>query len=127
MTASATLPDPKRRWYGLAQRHLRMASRLLRAGFPDGAFFHAYHAYERIVCAFIAAQGIPVPPEGATILTTPRGKKVYLTPRRGLQEPSVHRARLLFFAELADRSKSYARTHAILSRFMTVNNRNDAL
>jgi len=40
-TVSVVRPDAKRKWYGLALRHLRMASRLLNLGFGDGATFHA--------------------------------------------------------------------------------------
>lgn len=39
-----------------------MAERLQRAGFFDGAVFHAFHAYECVVSALIAAHGNPVPP-----------------------------------------------------------------
>jgi HEPN domain-containing protein len=64
MTISGAPLHIKRKWYSLALRHLRIASRLLGAGFADGAYFHVYHAYECGVSAFIAAHGVPVPPEG---------------------------------------------------------------
>lgn len=82
---STTPPDYKRKWYGLALRHLRMASRLLDSGFSDGAIFHAYHAYECVLSAFITAHNYPVPPEGWTKLTSPSGKSIlaYPSPRGG--------------------------------------------
>ena len=46
MTTHASAPHPKRKWYGLALRQLRMASRMLGAGFHDGAFFYSYHAFD---------------------------------------------------------------------------------
>jgi len=64
---------------------------------------------------------------GATRLTSPRGKKVFIAPRSGRQEPSTHRAKVLFFDELADLTKPYAQLHAHLSRFMTNERRNNAL
>src|SRR5712692_9084702 len=91
MTVIIVSPDPKRKWYGLALRHLRMASRLLDSGFSDGAFFHTYHAYE-------------------CVLTSPKGTKVighYPSPKGGIQERSAHKARLIFFSELADATKAY--------------------
>src|SRR5438270_9855049 len=97
-TAPIAQPDRKRKWYGLALRHLRMASRLLRAGFADGAIFHTYHAYECVLSALIAAHGHPVPPEGWTTITTPSGRTVslYPSPSGGIPDRSAHRARQLF-------------------------------
>ncbi len=76
MTVAIVPPDPKRKWYGLTLRHLRMASRLLDSGFPNGAIFHTCHAYECVLSAFIAAHGYPVPPEGWAKLASPKGTKV---------------------------------------------------
>jgi HEPN domain-containing protein len=72
MTTISAMPDPKRKWYGLALRHLRMASRLLDSGFADGTVFHAYHAYGCVLSALIAAKGYPVPPDGKTQTISPR-------------------------------------------------------
>jgi len=79
-TISVVRPNAKRKWYGLALRHLRMASRLLDSGFADGATFHAYHAYECVLSSFIAAHGYLVPPEGWTKITRPSGKAVLVYP-----------------------------------------------
>ena len=106
-----------------------MASRLLVAGFADGAIFHTYHAYECVLSAFIAAHNYPVPPEGWTKLTSPTGKSIlaYASPKGGIQDKSAHRARLMFFIELADPTKPYFTHHAILSRFITLGDRMDSL
>lgn len=129
MSGGAIAPDIKRKWYGLAQRHLRMATRLLRRGFADGATFHTYHAFECILSAHIAASGYDVPPQGWTKLNTPSGKtvKAYPSPGGGIQEKAAHKARLVFFDEVADRTKPYFATYSTLSRFLTVAARNDAL
>ena len=39
-----------------------MAERLRRSDYFDGAVFHAYHAYECAISAFLAARGVSVPP-----------------------------------------------------------------
>lgn len=129
MSGGVVTPDIKRKWYGLALRHRRIAARLLRLGFADGAAFHAYHAYECILSAHIAASGFAVPPEGSTMLSTPSGKtiKVYPSPGGYIKETSTHKARIVFFGEVADRTKPYFATYSTLSRFLTVNARNDAL
>lgn len=89
-TKSIIRPSPKRKWYGLALRHLRMASRLLDSGFADGASFHAYHAYECVLSAFIAGHSYPVPPEGWTKLVTPKGKDIFNYPSpRGVLKKEV--------------------------------------
>lgn len=75
MTTTPIIPQPKRKWYALALRHLRMASRLLDSGFADGAVFHTYHAYECVLSAFIAANGLPVPPDGKEQL--PGNRRIY--------------------------------------------------
>jgi hypothetical protein len=127
----APAPDDKRKWYGLALRHCRIALRLLRSGFPDGAVFHTYHAYECIVSAFIAAQGVAVPPVGWTKLTDPiTGREVYAYPSpRGdpVKEGTAHKARLVFFRRLADSTTTYYAMYEQLSRFLTIDSRNDAL
>jgi len=106
-----------------------MASRLLRAGFIDGALFHIYHAYECVISSMIAANGYNVPPEGKTSITLPRKGVVkgYPSPAGIISETSTHKARLLFFNELADKTKLYYRTHSSLSRFISYSDRNDAL
>jgi hypothetical protein len=129
MTGAATSPDIKRKWYRLAVRHLRMARRLLGSGFADGAFFHAYHGYECALNAVIAASGYAVPPAGATTYTLPSGKKsrAYPSPKGRITETSVHKARVAFFDEVADRGKPYFTTHARLSSFLSIPARNSAL
>lgn len=106
-----------------------MASRLLRDGFADGAVFHAYHAYECVLSAFIAANGYPVPPEGWTSLPLPSGKtvKAYGPPGGMIQDRSAHKARIVFFDQLADPTKPYHATHQRLRRIITLQDRNDAL
>lgn len=129
MTGGFSLPDPKRRWYGLAQRHLRISARLLRSGFADGATFHAYHAFECTLSAMVAARGYAVPPEGWVSLLTPSGRVIhaYPSPGGGITDRSAHKARIVFFRELADATKPYAATFNRLSRFLTVTMRNDTL
>src|SRR5688500_7841788 len=99
MTVRLAGPSRKRKWYGLALRHLRMASHLLASGFADGAVFHTYHAYECSLNALIAARGYPVPPDGLTRLTLPSGRtiRVYPSPGGGIREQSAHKARILLF------------------------------
>lgn len=129
MTMSVVRPDEKRKWYGLALRHLRMASRLLDARFADGAIFHTYHAYECVISSFIAARGYPVPPEGWTKLTSPEGKAVffYPSPQGKIAERSAHKARLMFFSQLAEQSKPYFVHQSNLSRYLKLDVRMDAL
>lgn len=129
-TSSAGKPDPKRKWYGLALRHIRMSYRLLDSGFSDGATFHAYHAYECVLSAFIASHNYPVPPEGWTRLVPPSGGKLihyYPSPKGRIQEPSAHKARLEFFIQLADPTKSYFPVHTLLKRYLILDVRMSAL
>jgi HEPN domain-containing protein len=106
-----------------------MASVLLRAGFADGAVFHAYHAYECVLSAFIAVKGYPVPPEGWTTLRLPSGKsiKAYQSTAAPIQDRSAHKARLIFFDQLADQTKSYYKIFVQLSRIITVSDRQGTL
>ncbi len=129
MTGAIATPDPRRKWYGLALRHLRMSRRLVRLGFADGAAFHAYHAFECVLSTMIAARGYDVPPEGWTRLLSPSGKIVhaYPSPNGGITDKSAHKARIIFFRELSDRTKPYWATFNILSRILDVNARNNAL
>jgi len=129
MTAVLTVPDPKRKWYGLALRHLRMASRLLDSGFADGAVFHAYHAYECVLSSLIAAKGYPVPPDGKTQSVSRQGTKVfgYPSPQGVIPQQGTHKVRQIFFMQLADKSKPYYAQHSALSRFITLNDRMDSL
>lgn len=122
-------PNPKRRWYGLALRHVRMARLLLNGGFADGAVFHLYHGYECALSALIAARGYPVPPEGWTQLRSPSGKtvKAYPSPGGGIQERPAHRARILFFDELADHTRPYYANHSRLRRYLTLDERMGSL
>ena len=122
-------PNEKRKWYGLALRHLRMASRLLEMGFSDGATFHAYHAYECVLSSFIAANGYPVPPEGWTKLTSSTGTPIscYPSPGGGIKEQSAHRARLKFFNELANPTSPYTARHRTLNRYLLLDVRMDSL
>lgn len=109
-----------RKWYYLGLRHLRMSHRLLRSGFADGAVFHAYHRFECMLSAVIAANGYPVPPRGWTSLRLPQGKTVqaYPSPSGVIEEHNAHRARFILFEELADHSKphyaSYLELRALL-------------
>lgn len=102
-----------RKWYGLALRHQRMAAVLLHAGFADGTVFHAYHAYECVLSAFIAAKGYPVPPEGWTTLRSPSGQTIKAYPLNPvpIQDRSAHKARLIFFDQLAERAMPCFATH----------------
>lgn len=131
MTAAAGSSDPKRKrkWYGLALRHLRMASRLARWGFTDGAIFHAYHSYECVLSSLIAAGGYAVPPEGKAPFTMPSGRtmRAYPSPTGRIEESNAHKARIILFDELADQTKPYYATHQALRRFLPVAARNDAL
>ena len=77
-----------------------MAERLRRAGFIDGAAFHAYHAFECTMSALIAAHHLPV--------------------------PTSHGGRLRVFAQVADPTKPYSATISRLFA-LTVRARNDAL
>lgn len=129
MSSLAVIPEPKRRWYALALRHLRMAARLQRSGFADGVVFHVYHAYECVLSALIASKGYPVPPNGWTTMETPEGKKVsyYPAPTSPITVGSAHKARIVFFDQLADKSKDYWYTHQRLRRILTDAHRMDAL
>lgn len=134
MSGGPASPREKRKWYAIALRHLRIASRLERSGFVDGMVFHAYHAYECAVSALIAARGHPVPPQGRVVKTVGSGasaKTIRFYNRPGgsgtLPDEGAHKVRWTLFALLADKSKPYYRTHAQLSRFLTTNERNAAL
>lgn len=125
MITPAPTPRPDRRWYELSLRHLRMSSRLLRLGFADGSCFHTYHGFECGVSALIAAKGWPVPPVGRQF--SPRRRVYYNGPSGQIFEPSTHKIRLILFDEVADRSKPYYATFAILKRILTNPMRNDTL
>ena len=106
-----------------------MASYLLNSSFGDGAIFHLYHAFECCLSALIASQGYDVPPQGRVNVPTGRGrtKKIYRLPTKDIDETSTHKARLVMFNELADRSKPYYQAFSILGSFMSVDFRNAAL
>jgi hypothetical protein len=126
---SAPTVREDRRWYYLALRHLRMGRRLLRSGFADGAAFHGYHCYECLLSAVIAAKGYPVPPEGWTKLELPTGRTIeaYPSPSGSIQERNAHKARIVFFDELADPGRRYFALHRLLRTFLTYQDRLDAL
>jgi hypothetical protein len=114
----------------LAIRHLRMSRLLLKSGFADGAMFHAYHAYECSLSAFIASSGYFVPPTGWTEIEDPQTKKViryYSSPSGLFKEGSAHKARAILFDKLADRTKPYYQTFTLLSPGLSVAIRNDTL
>lgn len=89
-----------RRWYALGQRHRRMAERLRRSRYLDGTVFHAYHASECVLSAFIASHGMPVPPS--------------------------HSGRRSLFVQLLDPARPYAMAFGALG-YLTVRVRNEAL
>lgn len=119
--------DERQSWYVLAIRHLRMARRLLRSGFTDGAIFHTYHAYECVLSSLIASRGHPVPPLGKIPLAAGKGQRRGFKTPAGVEEPSTHKARLLLFDEFADRGAAYYAVHAKIRRWLTTDFRNDAL
>ncbi len=124
------LPAPEdRKWYYLGLRHLRMSRRLLRSGFADGAVFHAYHGFECLLSAVIAANGYPVPPRGWTSLRLPQGKIVqaYLSPSGVIEEHNAHKARLILFEELTDQSEPHYANYVELSAFLKYQDRLDSL
>lgn len=127
--SSTSLRRDDRQWFYLGIRHLRIASRLLRMKFVDAAVFHSYHGYECILSALIAAKGYPVPPDGWTKLTLPTGKTVraYPSPLGTIQDHNSHKARVVLFDELADRSKPYFAHHQSLKTFLTYQIRLDSL
>jgi hypothetical protein len=61
MTPDERFALAKQRWYELAVRHSSMADMLCNASPPycDGAYFHAYHAYECMVTAILASAKMP--------------------------------------------------------------------
>ena len=107
-----------------------MADTLLKAGFADGSVFHAYHAYECALSSLVAANGYEVPPNGLVTGPSPstgRQVRLYPGPNGAIVEPSAHRLRMVLFGQLQDLTQPYAATFAVLSRFMTVDFRNNAL
>jgi hypothetical protein len=77
-----------------------MAERLRRSGFRDGAVFHAYHAHECAISAFLVARGASV--------------------------PASHARRFVLFDQLLDLTRPYAEAYADLG-FLTIPVRNRAL
>lgn len=118
-----------RKWFYLGLRHLRMCRRLLKSGFPDGAVFHAYHGFECILSALIAAKGYPVPPEGWTALRLPTGETIqaYPSPLGAIRGRNAHTARLVFFDQLANRALPYYRTYRRLRTLLSSSDRLSAL
>jgi len=129
MTTIPTVPQPKRKWYALSLRHLRMASRLLDSGFADGAVFHTYHAYECVLSAFIAAKGHPVPPDGR--LQLPGNRRIYgyrsARDEETFHQGGTHKIRQILFGELANQSKPYYAKYQALSRYISLDDRMDSL
>ena len=118
-----------RKWFYLGLRHLRMAFRLLRSGFADGAVFHAYHCYECLLSAVIAANGYPVPPEGWTRIALATGVIVeaYRSPEGFVQDRNAHRARIILFDQLVDQTRPYRADHQLLRTYLRYQVRLDAL
>lgn len=119
----------ERKWYYLGLRHLRMSRRLLRSGFADGAVFHAYHGFECLLSAVIAARGYPVPPEGWTTLLLPSGASVqaYPAPQGMIRDFNAHKARLAFFDQLADPTSAYFDAYDHLRTFLAYRDRLNSL
>jgi hypothetical protein len=109
-----------RKWFYLGLRHLRMAHRLLKVGFADGAVFHAYHGFECLLSAVIAAKGYRVPPEGWGTLQLPSGLSVqaYRSPRGMIRDHNAHKARIVLFDELADHERAYFGAYNHLRTFL---------
>lgn len=122
---SAPAVAQKRKWYRLCVRNMRIASRLLPAGFSDAAFFHCCHAYECALCALIAYSGSPVPPEGSTKAS--KGSALVYQSPGGQTETSVHKARVMLFDELSNKSHPYYSIHQQLKRTLSMQARNTAL
>lgn len=91
-------------WYELAQLHLRVASEQDQAGNYDIAIFHAYHAYECALCAFIASERWEVPPHGGTHIGD---KDYYQGPLSMPVSRGEHDARAKYAAKLLTPAKSY--------------------
>ncbi len=127
MTTAPPSLRQDRKWYGLSLRHLRMSLRLLRRGFADGSYFHAYHAFECAVSAVIAAKGFPVPPDGKAYTKGAGRKGYYNGPGGPIYEASTHKSRLILFDQVADRSKPYYGTYSTLKRILTNKVRSDTL
>lgn len=123
-------PAPEdRKWYYLGLRHMRISNRLLRSGFADGAVFHAYHCFECLLSAVIAANGYPVPPRGWTSLRLPEGRIVqaYPSPSGMIEERNAHKARIILFEELAGHSKPHFASYLNLGIFLKSKDRLDSL
>jgi hypothetical protein len=114
-----------RKWFHLGLRHLRISRRLLRWGFADGAVFHAYHGFECLLSAVIAAKGYPVPPEGWETMYLPSGISVqaYRSPQGMIRDRNAHKARIVLFDELADRASAYFGAYNHLRTFLTYEDR----
>lgn len=119
----------ERKWYYLGLRNLRISRRLLRLGFADGAVFHAYHGFECLLSAVIAAKGYPVPPEGWTTLHLPSGISVRAYPSQQgmIRDFNAHKARLALFDQLADPASTYYDAYDHLRTFLTYRDRLDSL
>ncbi len=63
------------------------------------------------------------------LLTLPSGsvQRVFPSPSGHIKERSPHKARIVFFDQLADTTKPYYKTHALLKRIITVEDRLNAL
>lgn len=118
MAIKSTSHPEKDKWLRLAVRHLRMAVKLYDKGLADGASFHSYHAFECTASAFLAFKGSPVPPEGKA-KTKIKGKWVrhYSSPRGPITEQSTHKAKILIFEDLADKTSTYYSHYMTMSRF----------
>ena len=101
------------KWIRLAVRHVRMG-RKLQGKFPDGTTFHAYHAFECAVSAYIAARGRKVPP-------LDKKSGVPVNPK------SDHKRKLVLFRHLTKTSDHSNGLFTLVSRYMTTILRNDTL
>ena len=112
MTRKYSLED---KWLRLAVRHLRIC-RSLANKFPDGTTFHAYHAFECAVSAFIAAHGRDVPP-----LDKKRASGGTPHPK------SDHKRRISIFRKLTQPTDHSNSLFGRMAPYMTSELRNDSL
>lgn len=91
-------------WYALAQHHLQVAQEQHGLGRFDITVFHAYHAYECLLCAYIASFRWPVPPSGGTRIDE---KDYYQGPVSKPVSKGEHDARAKFVAQLLPSAKPY--------------------
>lgn len=93
----------REQWHDLAERHLAMADMLFQSGYHDGAVFHAYHAFECMLCAIIASTRHYVPPEGKM----PGGKQYLDGHGRPFPNKGEHDARVRIAQSLIAKNAPY--------------------